>query len=94
MQQLNLNYPDKEDFRLWFNEAKREILDEVLQVVSSKLKPSVEYKTRQEICEKYHISLVTLHERTKEGLPSFKIGKRRLYNPVEVEKYLNEHNLK
>ena len=94
MQQLNLSYPDKEDFKLWFNEAKKEILDEVMQVVSSKIKPPIEYKTRQEICEKYHISLVTLHERTKEGLPSLKIGKRRLYNFAEVEKYLDEYNLK
>jgi len=94
MQQLNLVLPDKENFQLWLKEVKQEIIREIRSEVIENKKPKVEYKTRSEIANTYRISLVTLNERTKEGLPSIKIGKRRLYDPLQVQKYFDENNLK
>jgi hypothetical protein len=54
----------------------------------------VDYKTRKEIASKYRISLPTLHKHTLDGMPSFKVGKRRLYNPVDVAEYIAAKNKK
>jgi hypothetical protein len=91
MQQLNLSLPEKSDFRSWLNEVKQELIAEIKNELVAKQKPEVVYKTRAEIAREFRISLVTLHERTKEGLPSIKVGKRRLYNPLEVQKYFEQH---
>ena len=90
MQSLNLVLPDKEDFQLWLKEVKLEIIQELRkEVLAEKRKKDVQYLTRKEIASKYKISLVTLHQRTLQGMPSIKVGKRRLYDPEQVEKYLN-----
>jgi hypothetical protein len=94
MQQLNLVYPDKEDFQLWLKEIKQDIIREIRSEVLPKEKPRVQYKTRSEIAKDLRISLVTLHNHTVNGLPSVKIGKRRLYDPVQVEKYFEAINSK
>lgn len=94
MQHLNLSLPDKSDFQSWLKDLKQEIIQEIRDEVIAKQKPDVVYRTRSEIAKEFRISLVTLHERTKEGCPSIKVGKRRLYNPAEVEKYFIENGLK
>ncbi|HEY0652244.1 MAG TPA: hypothetical protein VGD65_03910 [Chryseosolibacter sp.] len=94
MQHLNVSLPEKSDFQAWLQDLKQEIISEIKNEVLAKQKPNVVYKTRSEIAKEFRISLVTLHERTKEGCPSIKIGKRRLYNPVEVEKYFIENGYK
>jgi hypothetical protein len=52
------------------------------------------YLTRAEIALRFRISLPTLHKHTKNGLPSIKIGKRRIYNLQVVEHYLDSMNKK
>ena len=94
MQQLNVFLPEKSDFQKWIEDIKHEIIREIKEEVLAKQKPDVVYKTRNEIAKEFRISLVTLHERTKEGCPSIKVGKRRLYNSVEVEKYFIENGYK
>jgi|GEM_PF-1388410 len=94
MQHLNLVFPDKEDIQLWLKEVKQELIREIRSEVIETRKPRIEFKTRAEIAQDYRISLVTLHARTKEGLPSVKVGKRRLYDPVQVQKYFDEQSLK
>lgn len=94
MTHLNLNLPDKEDFRMWLMEVKNEMLQEIRREVSEKSKPQLRYITRKEIAIKYKISLVTLHALTTNGMPSIKVGKRRLYDPDEVEKYFENINKK
>lgn len=94
MQQLNFVLPEKSDFQSWLQEIKLEIIKELRSEVVATKQPEVVYKTRAEIAKEFRISLVTLHERTKEGLPSIKVGKRRLYNPAEVKRYFQEHNYK
>jgi prophage antirepressor-like protein len=90
MQQLSVLLPEKADFQLWLKEVKQEILQEIRKEAQAENKTQTEYLTRKEIAKKYKISLVTLHQRTIQGMPSIKIGGRRLYNPIEVEKYLTE----
>jgi hypothetical protein len=68
---------------------KRDIINEILQTISEK-KEEPKYLTRNEICSRYRISLVTLHSlTTKLKIPSIKVGKRRLYESHEIEKYFN-----
>lgn len=89
MQQLNFALPDKDDFQRWLKEIKQEIIIELKKEMNSDKKTERHYLTRAQMAERFQISLVSLHHRTTQGLPSIKIGKRRLYDPVEVEKYLN-----
>ncbi|MCA6381195.1 MAG: helix-turn-helix domain-containing protein [Cytophagales bacterium] len=93
MQHLQIQFPDQNDVKSLLKEVKLELLKEVQALEISK-EPKVEYLTRQEIANKYRISLPTLHKHTTSGLPSIKIGKRRIYDPVEVAKYFKEKNLK
>lgn len=89
MQSLNLVFPDKEDFKLWLNEVKQELIHEIKrEVLTNKEQDSRQYMTRAEIAKKYRISLVSLGKRDKEGLPSIKMGKRRLYDPQLVEAFI------
>jgi hypothetical protein len=94
MQHLNVYLPDKTDFQSWIQEIKAEIIKELKDEMSSKKEIKPVYKTRAEIAREFRISLVTLHERTKEGLPSIKIGKRRLYESAAVQKYFAENHYK
>ncbi len=50
-----------------------------------------EYITRQEVAERLHISLVTLHRITNLGIiKSYKIGGRVLYRADEVTQAITE----
>lgn len=89
MQQLNFALPDKEDIHRWLKEIKQEIIIELKKEMSVEKKSDIQYLTRAQMAKKFQISLVSLHHRTAQGLPSIKIGSRRLYDPIEVEKYLN-----
>lgn len=93
MQHLQIQFPDQNDVKSLLKEVKLELLKEVQALEISK-EAKVEYMTRQEIANKYRISLPTLHKHTVCGLPSIRIGKRRLYNPIEVTKYFEAKNLK
>jgi len=86
MRNISFNFPDEEEISRLIKDAVRELIPELKrqQVLE---KPSPKYLTRQEVVEIYHISLVTLHNHTKLGLPSIKIGKRRLYSCEVIEKH-------
>lgn len=100
MQQLSLIQTD--ELKLLIKEASRESVEELFQKFlgeyrnkfGPKEKPPINYKTRHEIAKDLRISLVTLHQHTLNGLPSIKIGKRRLYDPVQVQKYFELINAK
>lgn len=89
MQHLTITFPDKEDISLLIKDAIRELIPEISKQSSLERKLP-EYLTRAEIVKKYHISLVTLHNHTKQGLPSIKIGKRRLYSCDVIEGHFNK----
>lgn len=89
MANLSVEFPDKDDFYRWLKEAFKELMLETETKKSNPIKPPVEYKTIEELAAQLRVTKVTLNKRRKEGLPSVKIGHRRLYDPVEVEKYLS-----
>jgi hypothetical protein len=88
MQSLNVVLPDKEDFQRWIAEVKQEIILELRKEMVLRKDSEPKYLTRKEIAAKFKISLVTLHNLTTKGLPSLKVGKRRVYDYKSVETYL------
>lgn len=78
------------DLQRKLDKMKHDIIQELSQNIGRK-KETPEYLTRNEICTRYRISLVTLHSlTTKMKIPSIKVGKRRLYEAQQIEKYFNE----
>lgn len=57
-------------------------------------KQSDKYLSRLEVCELFHISLVTLNKHTKSGrLKAKRIGSRVLYNKYDIDKALSSNNI-
>jgi hypothetical protein len=89
MQHLHIQFPDSDDFKKLLKEIKLEIIKEA-KAFEGRNKPTQEYLTRKELCIKYRISLPTLNKLTMlQGLPSIKIGKRRLYSSSAADEYFN-----
>ena len=45
--------------------------------------------TRVQVCNLYKISLPTLHDQMKKGLPFEKIGRKTVFKRSEVDKYFS-----
>lgn len=90
MQHLQIQLPDHEDLKVLLSSLKQEILKEFQN--TSKKKEEDKFLTRSEVATKYRISLPTLNKHLHCGLPSFRVGKRRLFRPVEVAKYFADKN--
>ncbi|MGV3540958.1 MAG: helix-turn-helix domain-containing protein [Rufibacter sp.] len=61
------------------------LIEEKLTKTSPEKAIGPEYITRQELCLRLKVSLVTLHSWTKKGiLKSYKIGNRVLYKSSEI----------
>jgi excisionase family DNA binding protein len=50
--------------------------------------------TRDDICFILHLSYPTLHKHINAGMPSLKIGRKRMFKYELVEKYWQEKNQK
>ncbi|MCE2974299.1 MAG: helix-turn-helix domain-containing protein [Sediminibacterium sp.] len=90
MREIQFFIPDRQDFIELFDEMKNQITEIHKKLESVKYESSsseVKYLTRQETCLKFRISLPTLDKHIRAGLPSKKVGSKRLFNPNEVEKY-------
>lgn len=91
MQTINIQFPDKNDLLELLKEAKLSIAEEKGDETKDfKTIEDVTILTRHEVASLYRISLPTLHKHTCNGLPSLKIGKRRLYRSDEVKKYFEK----
>jgi hypothetical protein len=84
--------PNENDFRRWIREAVKECLENT--PVKSALTPTQPQEepllTRKEIAGIFRISLVTLHEWMKRGLPSHKQGGRVYFLRSEVMDYVKQ----
>jgi len=49
--------------------------------------PADERLTRQQVSNLYHMSLPTLHECMKRGLPYEKVGRKTLFRREDVDRY-------
>lgn len=59
-----------------------------------KLLQSKMLATRFELCVIFRVSLPTIHKHILAGMPSLKIGGRRLFRIDQVEKYFDDKNQK
>jgi hypothetical protein len=88
--------PNENDFRRWIREAMKECLETMpLKTTSAPTKSEEEpLLTRKEVAYIFRISLVTLHEWMKQGLPSHKQGGRVYFLRSEVMAYIKQksHN--
>lgn len=50
--------------------------------------------TRKEVCRLYKISLPTVHELMKKGLPYEKAGRKTLFKRSDVDAYFSERRAK
>lgn len=67
------------------------IIDDKITKKDSLISNEAQYLSRREVAKLLKISLPTLHDWTKLGwLQSYKIGKRVLYKPHEVEQALTK----
>lgn len=75
------------DLQRKLDKMKNDIIIELSNTLA-KRSEEPKYLTRDEVSKKYRISLVTLHTLTvKMKINSLKIGKRRLYEANELERY-------
>lgn len=86
--------PNENDFRRWIREAVKECLESTttksaLQPESTEEEPLL---TRKEIAGIFRISLVTLHDWMKRGLPSHKQRGRVYFLRSEVMGYLKQNH--
>lgn len=94
MLNYNLQLPSLDDFEQLFHRLIKEQSGKIEATSKPTESPVSNLLTRKEMAEKLRICLATLNKHTKEGLPSRRVGKRRLYDPFEVAKYFKEKNLK
>lgn len=83
--------PNENDFRRWIREALRECLEDIPIKEGAAADPQQEpLLTRKEIAGIFRVSLVTLHEWMKQGLPFHKQGGRVYFLRSEVLEYLKQ----
>jgi predicted DNA-binding transcriptional regulator AlpA len=86
--------PTESDFKRWIKEAIKECLQEHLQNSISKIENEDGLLNRKEIAKFLRISLVTLTDWTKRGLPSHHQGGRVYFDKKEVLDYIKEKKLR
>ncbi|WP_207511074.1 helix-turn-helix domain-containing protein [Longitalea luteola] len=84
--------PNENDFRRWIKEAVKECLENSpIKTANQSHKTEEEpLLTRKEVAYIFRVSLVTLHEWMKQGLPFHKQGGRVHFLRSEVMDYLKQ----
>ena len=82
--------PTENDFKRWVKEAVKEYLQEHLQNSISKTETEDGLLNRKEIAKFLRISLVTLTDWTKRGLPSHHQRGKVYFDKKEVLDYIKE----
>jgi Helix-turn-helix domain len=83
--------PNENDFRRWVKEALKECLEDNPLPVNQSPSPKEEpLLSRKEIAGVFRISLVTLHDWMKRGLPFHKQGGRVYFLRSEVMEYVKQ----
>jgi len=76
---ITLLIPDEMDIKQWIKEALREYFEETAFTQSTAEQNGEPLLTRKEIAEFLKISLVTLHDWMKKGLPNHKQRGGKVY---------------
>ena len=89
----SLFIPNENDFRRWIREAMKECME--TQSIKNGLSPdqsqAEQLLSRKEIAGIFRISLVTLHDWMKRGLPSHKQRGRVYFLRTEVMDYVKRN---
>ena len=81
--------PEEQEFRRWVREVVMECLEKTAGVTTGTAPPGEEtLLNRKQAAGLLHISLVTLHERMKHGLPFYKQGGRVYFVRSELMAYV------
>jgi hypothetical protein len=97
MANIGLDLPDRNDIQKWFKEAVYDWMSDMQKrkkIKTDEINESIQYLTRDQVASTLNISLVTLGKREKEGLPFKRIGRRKIYNPADVKKFIDQVNKK
>jgi predicted DNA-binding transcriptional regulator AlpA len=86
--------PTENDFKKWIKEAVKECIQEAYLPVESVNKPDDGLLNRKEIAKFLRISLVTLTDWMKRGLPSHPQRSRIYFDKKEVLEYIKEKNIR
>lgn len=84
--------PNENDFRRWIREAVKECLENAPPKADTSREEKVEpLLSRKEVAAIFRVSLVTLHEWMKRGLPCHKQGGRVYFLRSEVMEYVKKN---
>jgi predicted DNA-binding transcriptional regulator AlpA len=86
--------PTENDFKKWIKEAVRECFDDSLLKETAKEKKDEKLLNRKEVAKVLRISLVTLTDWMKRGLPFHKQRGRVYFVEAEVLEYIKRHSFK
>lgn len=89
-----LYIPTENDFKRWVKEAVKEYLQEYSTSAATNEKDEDGLLNRKEIAKFLRISLVTLTDWMKRGLPSHKQRGRVYFDKKEVLNYIKEKKMK
>jgi predicted DNA-binding transcriptional regulator AlpA len=86
--------PTEHDFKKWVKDAVKEYMQEHLQITASKVNDNEGLLNRKEIAKFLRISLVTLNDWIKRGLPSHPQRGRIYFDKKEVLDYIKEKKMR
>lgn len=86
--------PTETDIKKWVKEAMQEYLLDFLQTEKTKSSQGDDLLNRKEIARFLRVSLVTLTDWMKRGLPSHKQGGRIYFDKKEVLDYIKEKKMR
>lgn len=86
--------PTENDIKKWVKEAMKEYLLDYLQTETTKSTQEDDLLNRKEIAKFLRVSLVTLTDWMKRGLPSHKQGGRIYFDKKEVLDYIKEKKMR
>ncbi len=85
-----LYIPNENDFRKWIKEAIKEFMHDSFASIKASEKNEEDLLNRKEIAKFLRISLVTLTDWMKHGLPSHKQRGRVYFMKSEVMEYIKQ----
>ncbi len=88
-----LYIPNENDFRKWIKEGIKEFMHDSFPLIKTPEKNEEDLLNRKEIAKLLRISLVTLTDWMKHGLPSHKQRGRVYFMKSEVIEYIKDNKM-
>lgn len=91
---VTFSIPSEEEFKRWIREAVQKCITKSLQKEGPEVNGDEPLLNRKEITKVLRVSLVTLTDWMKRGLPSHKQRGRVYFIRSEVMEYIKKNNLR